>query len=289
MDLSCLPLFARPVPGESVASWMMAIRARMDMSEAEWLSIVGYPTEAEVPGDGSQWLGLPSELGDVRDTRRRWRITQEYRGVICPACVEASAVGRTFTLAAWVDARQFWCRAHQIILLPGDRFGFERLSLAPRLPLRDELFLLREWVDQWMQGATDALSSEHTWRADLVRACAVNWLQSPGPNAGSAVTWELSQQMLMFGERAPNFFGLVRPAFRQLPPGNRIGVLLAAFRLWQMSRDQTPTGIPRTPELTVQGWRWLTTRHSCRNDEQRHQFAMRMLACLSGRKRVSRR
>lgn len=289
MDLSCLPLFAKPVPGESVASWLEATRVRMDMSPEEWLQIVGYLSEAESPGIGGEWIGLPPELGDVRSVRRRWRSTQEHRGLICLACIEASAVGRPFTLARWADARQFWCRTHRAVLLPGERFGFERLRQAPRLLLQQELVPLSEWVAQWMQGGAGVPPTECAWRADLVRACAVNWLPSSGPNAGASAYWELSEHRLMFGELSHNLSGLVQPAFRQLPPGNRVGVLLAAFRLWQILQTPARADMPRMPELTAEGWRWLSARSSCRSDEQRHEMALDMVDRLGKARRKHRR
>lgn len=270
MDLSCLPLFAQPVPGESVASWLEATRVRMGMSPEEWLQIVGYLSEAESPGTGGEWIGLPSELGDVRSVRRRWRSTPKHRGLICLACIEASAVGRLFTLAQWADSRQFWCRTHLTVLLPGERFSFGRLRQAPRLLLQQELVPLSEWVAQWMQGGADVPLTECAWRADLVRACAVNWLQSAGPNAGAIAFWELTERRLLFGELGHNLSGLVQPAFRQLPPGNRVGVLLAAYRLWHVLQPPSEADKPPMPQLSAGGWRWLAARSSCRSDEHRY-------------------
>lgn len=240
------------------------------MSPEEWLQVVGYLSEAESPGTGGEWIGLPSELGDVRSVRRRWRCTPEHRGLICRACIEASVAGRPFTLAQWADARQFWCRTHLTVLLPGERFGFERLRQAPRLLLQQELVPLSEWVAQWMQGGAGVSLTECAWRADLVRACAVNWLQSAGPNAGAVAFWELTERRLLFGELSHNLFGLVQPAFRQLPPGNRVGVLLAAYRLWHVLQPQSGADTPQMPKLSAQGWRWLAARSSCRSDEQRY-------------------
>ena len=275
MDLSCLPLFAQPIPGESVASWLEATRLRMGISPEEWVLLVGYLSEEESPAIG-EWIGLPPELGDVRSIRRRWRSTLEHRGLICPACIEASAAGRPFTLAQWADAGQFWCHAHQTVLLPGERFSFERMRLAPRLLLQQELVPLSKWVAQWMRGAGDMPLIERAWRAALVRACAINWLQSSGPNAGAIAFWELSERGLLFGELTPDLSGLMQPSFRQLPPGNRVGVLLAAFRLWQVLQPSGGAEMPRTPELSVEGWRWLEARPSCRSDQQRHDLVQGM-------------
>jgi len=147
---------------------------------------------------------------------------------------------------------------------------FERLRQAPRLLLQQELVPLSEWVAQWMQGGVDVPLTECAWRADLVRACAVNWLQSAGPNAGAVAFWELTERRLLLGELGHHLFGLVQPAFRQLPPGNRVGVLLAAYRLWYVLQPPSGADRPPMPQLSAEGWRWLAARSSCRSDEQRY-------------------
>lgn len=273
MDFSTLPYWPEPAPGESKMSWFQAAGQVQPLDERDWWEMV-QPShrEPERPKEGTQWQGLPSELGEISIITPAWRLSPVRRRVYCPQCrIRSFDSHRWPTLVEWLDARQLECRKHGcplVYLDPalGSDSGHIKCLAKP------ELLELYRWTRQWMRldrCVSPSAILESQWRRDLVRLVCRNWTSARCHSAAGLGAWEL-WRMGWYGQEKSGALDANGPGrLGELSAPERLGSLLLAYRGWRCFRREVAT-IPPVPRVA---WLWLTRRWERRlNGLQRARF-----------------
>lgn len=260
MDFSLLPYWPVAMPGESKQSWMEAVLEGLPIIERDgWEMIAAKRLEPERPDRGEAWRGLPPQLGDIAAVPPAWRVAPHRRHIYCPQCYLDQAGHRRWPVcSAWLDVRQLRCLTHGgLLVYQKPRLGVdEGLRRCADVP---EMAALCDWAAQWIRldrvGIRKARYECH-WRRDLVHLICRNWTPARCHSAAGLGAWELTQ----WGWPREHPGGRLDAGYPgrlgDLPPKERIGGLLLAFRCWQMFRKQ-PVPIPPLPRAA---WIWLAKR-----------------------------
>jgi len=262
MDFTTLPRWATPIPGESRASWLAATGQLQPMAYREWVKWVRAAlNEPERPQRGTEWLGLPECLGDVRLVPPTWRLHPSERNVFCPQCQRSGDGGAGWiTRIHWLDARQLVCNVHAAPLVswsPGRGIDSGHAHCMDR----PEVHALVEWLGDWCRHDVIAGSGWHMeslWRRDLVRMAVRNWNASEDHPAGVVATWDLQLWGWEYQHRSPSWPAGQPPRLGMLPAAERLGALLVAHRCWNalLGSQEIETRL----RLPAAAWGWFLRR-----------------------------
>lgn len=262
-DMTTLPLWAEPVPGESRESWISATFAKLPIDARMWTKwLRPDSSEPERPASG-EWVGFPEALADIRSVPPTWRLAARWRRVRCPACsVGGPQDTRWPTLVEWLDARRIYCRSHGRLLIYGRPQDFLDHP-DPLLEGVKQAEKLCEWLDDWIaiegRSSPSLQAMECLWRRDLVTLVMRNW--GVLPDYGGCISapcdvpfapWRTATHNIRFATNAPTRVGL-------MPPNQRVSALWCAYLCWCSIGGE---GAP--PVVAPDGWRWLARRWSGR-------------------------
>lgn len=267
MNVLDLPRWAIAFPDESRWSWLEGTRRLLCLPEREWLEWCNYSArEPERSTGGMRWRGAPKELGDIHRIPPGWRISPEWRGIVCPRClVLQEGLERHPVLVDWLDSRTIACSRHGVLLNYS-------LPEAPRdVDFDPEVASLNRWLVQWRRRVPEA-SKEGRFCRDLVVAASRNWSSHEGDIASIELAWVLREKNWLLPTSPRGQIQLPGHPARvgTLPPALRVAALLGAYRAW---RSLAGKDVHLLPSWPPEAWQWLAARSLRRNgDEQRTQL-----------------
>ncbi len=253
-ELASLPAWPRPVSDESRVSWLSRARLASRLSPRIWRLLVGgiqlEPERGRFPG-GSPWAGFPAILGNISGIPVQWRISPELRTMHCPRCTTCiDGVWQLPQLVSFFDARRFTCPRHDCWL------GY---GAGPVSALTGEFVLLRDWLDEWIQG--DITYEDGALRRDLVRLYVRNWslLVAPCEAAYSTLSILSDQPLLPIYNR--QWPPLQPSRLGRLSPGERLVALAMARRAWLTVKTGASLAdlVPKAGKVWFEQ-RWTKTR-----------------------------
>lgn len=266
MDFAALPRWAKSSRGESRGSWLAATGRLQRMDRHDWLAWVQPSAdEPERPRRGAEWVNLPNQLGNAFAIPPMWRLHPEHRLVFCPRCYveDPEGVGRWVTRADWLDSRRLSCARHAMPLVyrpppqPPD-LGYALCMDQP------EIQRLVAWLHEWCRwdGACGPWRRESLWRRDLVHLAVCNWHRHNEHPAAALAAWELHLWGWDYPKRSTAFPPGEPTRLGMLPPAERVGALLMAYRCWIALRCTGQVEVPI--RLPTAAWEWFFRRWGTR-------------------------
>lgn len=261
MNIHDLPIWATAYPGESRWSWLEATRVRMGLPEREWQRWADCcNSEPERSSSSLNWVGSPSELGDITHVAPSWRVSPPWRRIYCPNCrLMERGSARYPVLIEWLDVRAIVCERHDLLLC--------HMALhEPRTPTFDaEIEKLSGWLSEWRY-EVPVSSQDSYFRRDLLIASGRNWSSRMGDIASIELAWVLHSKGWLLAT-APGLQPAGWPArIGMLCPVLRVAALLGAFRAWNAMNGENLQHLPRWP---TEAWGWLLQRSQRRGDPER--------------------
>lgn len=266
MNASGFPVWAKPYPGESRASWLAATGALQPIARPQWEGMwVASHNEPERPVRGELWQGLPDCLGMVKAIPACWRLGPEHRDVYCDDCkVVQNGTVRWPTCIEWLDARRIVCSQHNRLLVYRTVPSVQSTDIRELLP---EVDALCAWLLQWIELEQQCLEAH--WRRDLVHMCMRNWNHVWDHGPAASIGWEL----ISSGWALPADMPVSAPngpaRLGSLPPTARLSSLMLAYRCACHLDGATNVSAQL---LSQSAWQWLYRRWRCRHPQRAQQI-----------------
>lgn len=263
MDVGDLPRWAIPFPDESRGSWLAATRQCLCLDKDDWAAWVhASALEPDRPAADAVegWHGLPQQLGAIGKIPPCWRLGPAQRHVYCDHCSVGDGAQRRWpTCVPWLDARRLVCSRHDRMLVYLTPSANEATAPDVRAQI-PEVAQLCQWLADWLaldQRGNRTARRESLWRRDLVTVAMRNWSRINDVGAYALPAWEMQAA----GWNLPGCSKRLAPGLPgrlgHLPPLDRIGGLLMAFRYWNRLEGRSHYFHPLFP---ANGWAWFSLR-----------------------------